>query len=73
MPFEITEEQNGKILDVRLTGKLVKEDYRKFVPAVERAVQQHGRIRMLVVMHDFHGETARGVVGRHEVRRESLS
>jgi hypothetical protein len=27
------------------------------VPAVNRAVEQHGKIRMLVQMHDFHGWT----------------
>jgi len=58
MPVEIWEEQNGKELDVRLTGQLVKEDYEKLVPAMERTVQKHGRIRMLIVMHDFHGWTA---------------
>jgi len=49
---------DGKVLAVQLTGKLVKEDYGELVPAVERLVKQHGRIRMLVEMHDFHGWTA---------------
>jgi hypothetical protein len=58
MAIEIKALDGGKLLEVRLTGKLVKEDYERFVPAVDRAVGQHGKIRMLVEMHDFHGWTA---------------
>ena len=58
MSVELNELDGGKLLEVRLTGKLVKEDYGHFVPAVERLVKQHGKIRMLVEMHDFHGWTA---------------
>ncbi len=58
MAIEITEKDGGKILEIALTGKLVKEDYNTFVPAVDRALEQHGKIRMLVLMHDFHGWTA---------------
>lgn len=58
MPVELIEQNGGKLLVVRLTGKLVKEDYDHFVPTVERLAKQHGRIRMLVEMHDFHGWTA---------------
>ena len=57
MKVELKELENGKILEVHLSGKLVKEDYETFVPVVERLVKQHGKIRMLVVMHDFHGWT----------------
>jgi len=45
----------GKVLEVQLTGKLVKEDYEHFVPIVERLVNDHGKISLLVEMHDFHG------------------
>jgi hypothetical protein len=58
MAVEINENIGGKTLEVRLSGKLVPEDYEKFVPVVERCVRQHGRIRMLLLMHDFHGWTA---------------
>jgi len=36
----------------------VKEDYATFVPAVDKAIAADEKIRMLVVMHDFHGWTA---------------
>jgi SpoIIAA-like len=58
MPVELNEIQDGPELDIQLTGKLVKSDYEQFVPAVERLVKQHGKIRMLVGMRDFHGWTA---------------
>ena len=57
MAISLEESNGGKNLEVFLTGKLVKEDYDIFVPAVERLVRQHGKIRMLMVMHDFHGWT----------------
>lgn len=53
-----TETNDGKVLEVALTGTLAKEDYQYFVPVVERLVKKHGKIRMLVEMRDFHGWTA---------------
>jgi hypothetical protein len=55
MSVELHEELENKLLVVRLSGKLTKEDYEYFTPEVERLIQQFGRIRMLVEMHDFHG------------------
>jgi hypothetical protein len=53
------EEMNGdKLLEVHLRGKLDKDDYAQFGSTAERLVRQHGKIRMLVEMHDFHGWTA---------------
>jgi hypothetical protein len=51
----LTETNGGKVLEVELTGKLAGADYEQLVPAVERLVKQHGKIRVLVNMHDFHG------------------
>ena len=50
--------EDGKILVIKLTGKLAKEDYEQFAPEVDRLIEQHGKLRMLVQMHDFHGWTA---------------
>lgn len=46
---------DGKILEVQVTGKLTKEAYQQFVPLVENMVAQHGKVRILFVMRDFHG------------------
>jgi SpoIIAA-like len=58
MTVKLTEKNSGKLLEVQLSGKLVKEDYEHLVPSVERLVKEHDKIRMLVDMHDFHGWTA---------------
>jgi hypothetical protein len=58
MSINLEEQNGGKTLEVALTGKLVKEDYENLVPVVERLIKQHGKIRILLVMHDFHGWTA---------------
>jgi len=55
MSVELREEAGGKVLAVTLSGKLQREDYEKFVPEVERLVRQHGKLRVLVRMHEFHG------------------
>jgi len=55
------EEAGGKVLVIKLTGKLTKEDYQRFVPEIERLIKEHGKMRMLVQMHDFHGWTAGAV------------
>ena len=57
MSVDLHEEAGGKILEIKLTGKLAKEDYEHLVPEVERLIKAHGKLRMLVQMHDFHGWT----------------
>jgi hypothetical protein len=55
MPVQLQEKDNGRILEVRVTGKLVHEDYQRFVPEFDRLVKRQGRIRLLFEMSDFHG------------------
>jgi len=55
MATHLNEENGGKLLEVRVSGKLSHDDYQHFVPEFERLVQQHGKIRVLFVMTDFHG------------------
>ncbi len=56
--IEMTTRADGRIIVFRLTGKLTRDDYEMFVPALESAIEEHGRIRMLVDLVDFHGWTA---------------
>lgn len=58
MAIEVTREQDGKVLLVRLSGKLAKEDYERFVPEVVGPIQKYGKVRMLIEMRDFHGWSA---------------
>ena len=55
MPIQFNDESGGKILVVRVSGTLEKADYERFVPAFENLVRQHGIIRVLFDMADFHG------------------
>lgn len=49
---------NGKVNFLSITGKLEKDDYDLFVPALEASIKNHGRINLLVELIDFHGWTA---------------
>lgn len=55
MAVKLQERQEGKVLEVQVSGKLADADYRQFVPEFERLVQQHGKLRVLFEMTDFHG------------------
>ena len=48
----------GNMLHVRVTGKLTKEAYEAFAPVVDQQIQEHGKLRILFEIHDFHGWTA---------------
>ena len=50
-----------KTLGFKLSGKLHDEDYKTFVPAVDKAVAEQGKVRMLAVFHDFHGWDAQAL------------
>lgn len=45
----------GKVVGFKLSGKLHDEDYKTFVPLVDAAIAQQGKVRMLAWFHDFHG------------------
>jgi len=55
MSLQLTEEKDGKVLAVQVSGKLMKTDYERFVPEFERLIAQHGATRLLFDMTDFHG------------------
>lgn len=47
----------GPVLEVRLSGKLTKEAYQTLVPAVDKQIQEQGKLRILLILSDFHGWT----------------
>ncbi|MCM2370240.1 SpoIIAA family protein [Aporhodopirellula aestuarii] len=55
MSFNLTEHAEGKIIEVEISGKLSKEAYEAFVPMTEARIKEFGKVRMLVILHDFHG------------------
>ena len=58
MTVDLRHDTEDQYLHVRLTGKLHKEDYEQFLPEAERLIKEHGKIRILVELHDFHGWSA---------------
>jgi SpoIIAA-like len=58
MAIEVREGVHGRLLVVHVSAKLGTEDYERFVPWVERLIEKHGKLRMLVRMCHFHGWTA---------------
>ena len=50
MAIKLAEKLDGKVLEVQVTGRLVHEDYTRFVPEFERLVKQHGKINVLFEM-----------------------
>ena len=58
MSVELSQLDEGKILEIKISGKLVKEDYEHFMPDLDRLIGQFGKIRLLVEMRDFHGWSA---------------
>jgi hypothetical protein len=55
MAIQLTEKNEGKVLEVYVSGKLTHEDYQRFAPEFERLVKKNGKIRVLFEMADFHG------------------
>jgi len=55
MSVDLREGGGGKVLEIKLSGTLTKEDYEHFVPEVDRLIR---KVRMLVQMHDFDGWSA---------------
>ena len=44
-----------KVIGFKLSGKLHDDDYKTFVPRVDQAIAEEGRIRLLGQFHDFEG------------------
>lgn len=55
MPIQLNVEPGGKFLVINVSGKVTGADYGHFVPEFERVVSQHGKVRVLFEMTDFHG------------------
>jgi hypothetical protein len=53
--LQIEKEVAAKIVYIAVSGKLEKEDYEVLVPEMERAIEKHGKIRLLFELLDFHG------------------
>ncbi|HUV68291.1 MAG TPA: STAS/SEC14 domain-containing protein [Terracidiphilus sp.] len=55
MPIAMSEESNGRILVIQVSGKLAAADYGDFTAEFERLLRKYGKLRVLFDMKDFHG------------------
>jgi hypothetical protein len=55
MAIELNANVESRLLEVKVSGKLSKQDYEDFEPAVAGLIEKSGKIKILFIMHDFHG------------------
>jgi hypothetical protein len=53
--IEVLSRGSGKVFGMRVSGKILHQDYQQFVPMLEKLIEEHGSIRCLVEMTDLHG------------------
>ncbi len=51
----VDEIAHGKLLEFDLHAKLTRDDCERFVPETEKLIRLHGKICILVTMHDLEG------------------
>jgi hypothetical protein len=61
MSVAIQEIPGLNFIEIELHDKLSKDDFQHFVPQIEEQIRQHGKLRILLHMQDFHGWTAGGL------------
>ena len=55
MPIQISEENNGQAVAVRVIGKLVAADYERLVPELDGLIRLHGKLSLLFELTGFQG------------------
>lgn len=60
--YEILPESTGNIIGVRVSGELTEADYDRLVPSLEARVREHGPLRILFLMEDWHGWDSLGAL-----------
>ncbi|MGA7497802.1 MAG: STAS/SEC14 domain-containing protein [Isosphaeraceae bacterium] len=53
--IEMLDQSTGKVFGMRVSGKLLHQDYERFVPMLENLIEEHGSVRCLVEMTGLHG------------------
>ena len=61
MPATLAWNADLGILEIELSGQLDKPDYEQLAPEFDSLIKQHGVLRVLVNLEDFHGWTAKGL------------
>lgn len=55
MPVDLLEDVTGNLAHVRMSGRIETEDYERYLTHLERLIEQHGKIRVLGEVDDYHG------------------
>ena len=53
--IEVLDRSSGQVFGMRVSGKVMHQDYQQFVPELEKLIEAHGSIRCLIEMTDLHG------------------
>jgi len=53
--FQILNSASDKVITIKVSGKLLHEDYQQFVPRMEALIAEHGSVRCLMELTDFQG------------------
>ena len=53
--IDILQPRSKKVFAMRVSGKLLHEDYQRFVPMVEKQIEELGAVRCYIEMIDFRG------------------
>ena len=53
--IEMLDQSSGKVFGMRVSGKIAHQDYERFVPLLEKLIEDHGSVRCLVELTDLHG------------------
>jgi SpoIIAA-like len=55
MALKLAEKNSGKVLEVEVIGELTHADYQSCIGEFERLLHQHGKLRVLYDLVNFHG------------------
>jgi hypothetical protein len=59
--FERLDVKPGKVVGIKISGKLTDDDYKSFTPEMETIIAKEGKLRLLCVVEDFHGWTPKAM------------
>ena len=48
--IEKLKQSSGKVVGVKLVDKITDQDFKSFIPEVEKLIAEHGNIRLLVIV-----------------------
>ena len=61
MAVKVAVHNETRTIEVKASGKLTADDYHSFEPEVVQLIKTSGKIKILFIMHDFHGWDVKGV------------